>query len=94
MSVNFNTGAISNGVFEVYKSAELWHTEFNGKVNGAFVDLELIHANSRVNSTDPIVGGMGGAFVGQGGRAYVGSFELQNDNNPAHHIEGLMIVEE
>ncbi len=93
MKINFATGAVTNGVFDVNKSPDNWNVLFNGTINGPFVHLDIKNT-SRINGLYPIIGDMGGFMAGKNGKALVGGFDLEQDGDPSNHIEGIFILQE
>ena len=96
MSVNFDTGVISNGSLAVQVADQAWAVDFNGAINGGMVELNasggLLMDDTGLIS-DSIDANLGGAFTGAGAEAFVGGFDLIDELNPFNEVDGLFTIE-
>ena len=97
MSVDFDTGAISNGSLQVeVAGSQAWEIDFAGSVNGGLVDLNAIGGTL----SDPggiisssIDANLGGVFTGNQAEAFVGGFDLIDQINELNHVDGIYTIE-
>lgn len=97
MSVDFDTGMISNGSLQVeVGGSQAWEIDFAGSVNGGVVDLNAIGGTL----SDPggiisnsIDANLGGVFTGNQAEAFVGGFDLIDQINELNQVDGLYTIE-
>jgi hypothetical protein len=97
MDVDFNSGAISNGnLFVQVGGAQNWAVQFDGSVVGGAVDLNALSGQLSDPSgilSQAIQADLGGVFTGNNAEAFVGGFDLLDQNNALNHVEGLYTIE-
>jgi hypothetical protein len=97
MAVNFETGAIADGLLQVeVANSQAWQIDFLGTVSAGLVDLNstagvLMDPGGIISST--IDANLGGVFTGDFGEAFVGGFELVDQINSLNHVGGIYIIE-
>ena len=95
-NVNFDTGAVTAGLLNIYNGPESWNVNFSGKVRSNVMDVKIDTATSSVavspGPAKPIEGDMGFAFTGRNGQALGGGFSLQAVGDPRIHAEGVLLV--
>lgn len=95
-NVNFDTGAVTSGMLNIYNGPETWNVNFSGQVRANVLDVLINNSTSSVTVTpspsQPIEGDIGMAFTGANGQAVGGGFSLQAVGNPATHVEGILLV--
>jgi hypothetical protein len=97
MSVDFDTGLISNGSLQVeVGGSQAWEIDFSGSVNGGLVDLNAIGGTL----SDPggiisqsIDANLGGVFTGNQAEAFVGGFDLIDQINELNQVDGIYTIE-
>ena len=96
MSVDFDTGVISDGNLTLLSGNNAWSVDFEGLVNQGLVELDASNG-MLVNQFDIISNNieadLGGVFTGNNADAFVGGFELLDANNPANFVEGIYTIE-
>lgn len=95
-NVNFDTGAITGGLMNIYNGPETWNVNFAGQIRGNVLDIPKSSLTGSVtvtpNPSQSIEGDLGLAFTGANGQAIGGGFSLQAVGNPATHVEGVLLV--
>ena len=97
LSVDFDTGVISNGSLQVeVGGTHAWEIDFAGSVIGGLVDLNAIGGTL----SDPggiisnsIDANLGGVFTGNQAEAFVGGFDLIDQINELNQVDGLYTIE-
>jgi hypothetical protein len=97
MSVDFNTGIISNGLLQVeVASSQAWEIDFAGSVNSGLVDINAVAGTL----SDPggvisnsIDADLGGVFTGNGAEAFVGGFDMIDELDQFNQVDGLYTIE-
>lgn len=97
MDVDFNSGQISNGTISAQVPDYTWVGVFDGQVTDGKLGLSfnggsLVNANSGINSH--VSGNIQGDFVGNNAKGITGGFNMVEDANNSHQIEGLFLIEE
>ena len=95
-NVNFDTGAVTAGLLNIYNGPENWNVNFSGQVRSNVMDVKINTATSSVaispGPAKPVEGDMGFAFTGRNGQALGGGFSLQAVGDPRIHAEGVLLV--
>jgi hypothetical protein len=96
-NVNFDTGAITGGMLNIYNGPEMWNVNFAGRVRDSIFDVMIDNTTSSLtlspSPTQPIEGDIGMAFTGSTGQAIGGGFSLQAIGDPSRHVEGVLLVQ-
>ncbi|MEX2469028.1 MAG: hypothetical protein WD396_04665, partial [Pseudohongiellaceae bacterium] len=97
MDVDFNSGAISNGLLQVeVAGSQAWAVDFAGTVNGGAVDLNALGGTLMDPGgviSNAVGADLGGVFTGTHAEAFVGGFEIVDQMNSLNHVEGLYTIE-
>lgn len=95
-NVNFDTGAVTGGMLNIYNGPEIWQTNFTGQVRGNVLDIPKSALTGTVsvtpNPVSPIEADLGMVFTGSNGQALGGGFSFQETGNPGRHVEGILLV--
>ena len=97
MSVDFDSGAISDGSLQVQVGgSQAWDIDFQGSVFNGQVDLNSLGGTlsdpGGVIST-AIDANLGGVFTGNQAEAFVGGFDMVDSLNNLNQVEGLYTIE-
>lgn len=98
MTVNFDSGQVTDGALSVNTKSDKWLALFDGKINSGTLDLELngasvVDSNPKTPSVPRDASGyISGDFVGKNAEAVVGGFRLKEDGDSTNNIEGTFIV--
>ena len=97
MDVDFNTGAISNGLLQVeVAGSQAWEIDFSGSINNGLVDINSLGgtlSNPGGIISNSIDANLGGVFTGVGAEAFVGGFDMIDELNLFNQVDGLYTIE-
>ena len=96
MSVNFDTGLISQGNLDILVADQAWSVEFNGSINNGVADLNAMNGQLMDSTgliSNSIDANLGGVFSGETGEAFVGGFDLIDEINSLNTVNGLFTIE-
>lgn len=97
LSVDFNSGKVTNGQISAAVPDHTWQGQFDGQLSKGDLSLnfqggQLInHTNQQTN---PVNGSISGDFVGDYGQAIVGGFNLSDKTNAANNINGAFLIQQ
>jgi len=96
MSVDFDTGIIDQGTLDILVADQAWSIGFAGSVNNGAVNLnatsgQLLDSTGIISNA--IDANLGGVFTGDTGSAFVGGFDLIDQINSVHSVNGLFTLE-
>lgn len=97
LSVDFNSGKVTNGQISAEVPDHTWQGQFDGQLSNGDLSLNFQggtltnHTNHQIN---PVNGAISGDFVGDYGQAIVGGFNMTDKTNAANNINGAFLIQQ
>lgn len=97
LSVDFNSGKVTNGQISADVPNHTWQGQFDGQLNAGDLSLNFQSGqltNNTTHQTSQVNGSISGDFVGNQGQGIVGGFNMTDKTNAANNINGAFLIQQ